>query len=78
MAKYVANEQIRLDVFLAKETGASRSNIKTVVEGDGVFVNGIMRKKSGFELKEGDEVEVTYYRNGRNTTVTITLSAAAS
>ena len=59
MAKYVANEQIRLDVFLAKETGASRSNIKTVVESDGVFVNGILRKKSGFELKEGDEVEFT-------------------
>ncbi len=59
MATYVANEQIRLDVFLAKETGASRSNIKTVVESDGVFVNGIMRKKSGFELKEGDEVEFT-------------------
>ena len=59
MATYVANEQIRLDVFLAKETGASRSNIKTVVEGDGVFVNGILRKKSGFELKEGDEVEFT-------------------
>ena len=59
MATYVANEQIRLDVFLAKETGASRSNIKTVVESDGVFVNGIMRKKSGFELKEGDQVEFT-------------------
>ena len=59
MATYVANEQIRLDVFLAKETGASRSNIKTVVESDGVCVNGIMRKKSGFELKEGDEVEFT-------------------
>ena len=59
MAKYVANEQIRLDVFLAKETGASRSNIKTVVEDDGVFVNGVLRKKSGFELKEGDEVEFT-------------------
>ena len=59
MATYVANEQIRLDVFLTKETGASRSNIKTVVESDGVFVNGIMRKKSGFELKEGDEVEFT-------------------
>lgn len=59
MATYVANEQIRLDVFLAKETGASRSNIKTVVESDGVFVNGILRKKSGFELKEGDEVEFT-------------------
>ena len=56
---YVANEQIRLDVFLAKETGASRSNIKTVVESDGVFVNGVLRKKSGFELKEGDEVEFT-------------------
>ena len=59
MAKYVANEQTRLDVFLAKETGASRSNIKTVVESDGVFVNGVLRKKSGFELKEGDEVEFT-------------------
>ena len=59
MAIYVANEQIRLDVFLAKETGASRSNIKTVVESDGVFVNGVLRKKSGFELKEGDEVEFT-------------------
>ena len=59
MAKYVANEQIRLDVFLAKETGASRSNIKTVVESDGVFVNGVLRKKSGFELKEGDKVEFT-------------------
>ena len=59
MATYVANEQIRLDVFLAKETGASRSNIKTVVEIDGVFVNGILRKKSGFELKEGDQVEFT-------------------
>lgn len=59
MAKYVANEQIRLDVFLAKETGASRSNIKTIVESDGVFVNGVLRKKSGFELKEGDEVEFT-------------------
>ena len=59
MATYVSNEQIRLDVFLAKETGASRSNIKTVVESDGVFVNGILRKKSGFELKEGDEVEFT-------------------
>ena len=57
MATYVANEQIRLDVFLAKETGASRSNIKTVVESDGVFVNGVLRKKSGFELKEGDAVE---------------------
>lgn len=59
MATYVANEQIRLDAFLAKETGASRSNIKTVVESDGVFVNGVLRKKSGFELKEGDEVEFT-------------------
>lgn len=59
MATYVANEQIRLDVFLAKETGASRSNIKTVVESDGVFVNGVLRKKSGFELKEGDAVEFT-------------------
>ena len=51
MAKYLANATIRIDVFLARETGLTRSNIKTVIENDGVLINGVMRKKSGFEVK---------------------------
>jgi 23S rRNA pseudouridine1911/1915/1917 synthase len=57
MASYTAHETIRLDVFLARETGASRSNVKNVIENDGVLINGVSRKKSGFELKDGDVVE---------------------
>ena len=58
MAKYIVNEQSRVDIFLAKETGLSRSNLKTVIESDGVLINGILRKKSGFEVKEGDEIDL--------------------
>lgn len=55
--KFVASETIRLDNFLARECGISRSNAKNVIESDGALVNGIKRVKSGFELKTGDEVE---------------------
>ena len=58
MAKYIVNEQSRVDIFLAKETGLSRSNLKTVIESDGVLINGILRKKSGFEVREGDEIDL--------------------
>ena len=58
MAKYVVNEQSRVDIYLAKETGLSRSNLKTVIESDGVLVNGVLRKKSGFEVKEGDIIDL--------------------
>ena len=58
MAKYIVNEQSRVDIFLAKETGLSRSNLKTVIESDGVLINGILRKKSGFEVKGGDEIDL--------------------
>ena len=57
MATFTVHETIRLDVFLAKETGASRSNVKNVIESDGVLINGIFRKKSGFELRDGDVIE---------------------
>lgn len=53
----VDKDKIRLDVFLAEKLGASRSNIKTVLEKDGAFVSGTKRTKSGFELRAGDEVE---------------------
>ena len=56
--KYIVDEsKIRLDVFLSGKLGVSRSNIKTVVEKNGAFVNGIKRLKSGFDLKSGDVVE---------------------
>ena len=58
MAQYTVNETFRIDTFLAKETGLSRSNLKTVIESDGVLVNGVLRKKSGFEVKEGDIVDL--------------------
>ena len=58
MAQYTVNETSRIDAFLAKETGLSRSNLKTVIESDGVLVNGVLRKKSGFEVKEGDIVDL--------------------
>ena len=58
MAQYTVYETSRIDTFLAKETGLSRSNLKTVIESDGVLVNGVLRKKSGFEVKEGDIVDL--------------------
>ena len=58
MAQYIANETSRLDIFLAKESGLSRSNLKTIIENDGVLINGVLRKKSGFEVKDGDVVEL--------------------
>ena len=59
MPQFIANETARIDVYLAKETGLSRSNLKTIIENDGVLVNGILRKKSGFEIKEGDEIDLS-------------------
>lgn len=54
---YVDEEKVRLDVFLAEKLDVSRSSVKTAVERDGAKVNGVLRFKSGFELKRGDEVE---------------------
>lgn len=58
MAQYTANETSRLDIFLAKESGLSRSNLKTIIENDGVLINEVLRKKSGFEVKDGDVIEL--------------------
>ncbi len=49
-------DKIRLDTFISQRWGISRSMAKTVLEKDGAFVNGEIRRKSGFELKVGDEV----------------------
>ena len=51
------DDGVRLDVFLARESGLTRSAVKTALEKTGASVNGVMRFKSGAELKAGDEVE---------------------
>lgn len=53
----VADDKIRLDVFISRESSITRSNAKTVIERNGVSVNGKLKTKSGCELKRGDEVE---------------------
>lgn len=52
-----ADEGVRLDVFLARESGLTRSAVKNAVEKCGATVNGTLRFKSGSELRAGDEVE---------------------
>lgn len=52
-----ADDGVRLDVFLARESGLTRSAVKNAVEKCGAAVNGTPRFKSGSELRAGDEVE---------------------
>lgn len=57
-SKFVCEEKdIRLDVFLTKNTPFSRSFIKTMNEENRIFVNGKV-EKAGFKLRVGDIVEV--------------------
>lgn len=51
-------DKIRLDLFLSKECNLSRSNIKNIIEKNGVLVNGVEKFKSGLDLKQGDIVEI--------------------
>jgi len=53
----VDRENIRLDVFISDSFGISRSCAKNAIEKDGAKVNGVLRFKSGFELKRDDVVE---------------------
>lgn len=57
MRHTVTADKTRLDVFIAKAYAISRSSAKNYVEELGVTVNGVLRLKSGFELRVGDEVE---------------------
>lgn len=55
--RVVAGDKLRLDIFVADSFGISRSQAKAAIESDGAQVNGVLRFKSGFELRAGDEVE---------------------
>lgn len=50
-------DKIRLDTYIAEKFAISRSNAKNRIEETGVSVNGVLRFKSGYELREGDTVE---------------------
>jgi len=57
-SKFVCEEKdVRLDVFLTKNTTFSRSFIKTMNEEDRILVNGKV-EKAGFKLRIGDVIEV--------------------
>lgn len=47
---------VRLDSFLSEKTGLSRALVKKTVEEDGCTVNGAVKFKASYELKEGDVV----------------------
>jgi len=53
----VDQDKIRLDIFLSSKTNLSRSNIKTIIETDGVLVNDVKKFKSGLDLKLGDSID---------------------
>lgn len=58
MEYIVDKEKIRADIFLSEKTGLSRSNIKNIIEENGVILNGSVKNKSGIELKAGDTVSI--------------------
>ena len=47
---------VRLDSFVSEKTGLSRALVKKTVEEDGCAVNGAVKFKASYELKEGDVV----------------------
>lgn len=53
----IADEAMRLDIFVAKEWGISRSAAKNAIDGGLVLVNGAHPAKAGLELKAGDSVD---------------------
>ncbi len=55
---YICDEKdIRLDVFLSKNTYFSRSFVKTMNDEGRILING-KPEKAGFKLKIGDQIEV--------------------
>lgn len=55
-------EKIRLDVFLAMETGWTRSQVKLQIDSGKVFVNE-KTQKSGFLVKNNDKIKLFFAKN---------------
>jgi len=56
------SEKTRLDVFLAMETGWTRSQIKLQIDAGKVFVNE-KPQKSGFLVKNNDKIQLFFAKN---------------
>ena len=52
----------RLDVFLANETGWTRSQVKLQIDSDRVFVNG-KTQKAGFLIKNNDKISLSFSKD---------------
>ena len=55
-------EKQRLDVFLANETGWTRSQVKLQIDSSRVFVNG-KTQKAGFLIKNNDKIELSFSKD---------------
>jgi 23S rRNA pseudouridine1911/1915/1917 synthase len=53
------DEKTRLDVFLADETGWSRSQVKLQIDAGKALVNG-KKQKAGFLVKNGDKISLSF------------------
>lgn len=56
MQNFLSDENIRLDVFLARKLEQSRAQIASLIENGGVCINGKIQKKNSFKLKIADEI----------------------
>ena len=56
------DEKTRLDVYLANETGWTRSQIKLQIDNKKVLVNNKVQK-SGFLIKNNDKIELFFSKN---------------
>jgi len=56
------DDKIRLDVFLALETGWTRSQVKLQIDNGKVFVNEKVQK-SGFLIKNNDKIKLFFEKN---------------
>lgn len=52
-------EKDRIDKFIADNSEISRSDVKKLIEGNAVFVDGIEVRKPNFSVREGQKVLVT-------------------
>lgn len=56
------DDKQRLDVFLANETGWTRSQVKLQIDSDRVFVNG-KTQKAGFLIKNNDKISLSFSKD---------------
>lgn len=56
--KLVCKEPKRIDIFIAQSLKMTRNQVAILIKENGVYVNGIQTKKTGFRLEEGDAVTI--------------------